>query len=195
MVFEQSIPKSFVGSSITSPTPGDCSDLPLPQVGTRSKSRGFSLVEVAVALGIVGFALVAILGVMPIGLSASRTASDLTVTSLVIQRLTSLVYQTGYSNAAALEGTYYYFDDGGRPLASTSSSQAPSSAIYTASIQKPSQSSGNNSLMDSSTVVLLQVNVVSDPGHRLVGTPSTTLPVDLQSRAITTSVFLANQGN
>ncbi|MGI8819380.1 MAG: type IV pilus modification PilV family protein [Chthoniobacterales bacterium] len=36
----------------------------------------FSLVEVVLALGVVGFAIVAILGVVPIGLSAGRGAQD-----------------------------------------------------------------------------------------------------------------------
>ncbi len=37
---------------------------------------GFSLVEVVLALGVVGFAIVAILGVVPVGLSAGKGAQD-----------------------------------------------------------------------------------------------------------------------
>ena len=38
--------------------------------------RGFSLVEVVLALGVVGFALVAILGVFPVGLTTQHSAQD-----------------------------------------------------------------------------------------------------------------------
>ncbi|MGZ4982478.1 MAG: type IV pilus modification PilV family protein [Chthoniobacterales bacterium] len=45
---------------------------------TRSDRRdgAFSLVEVVLALGVIGFAVLAILGVIPIGLNASHSAQD-----------------------------------------------------------------------------------------------------------------------
>ncbi len=38
--------------------------------------RGFSLVEVVLALGVVAFALLAILGVFPVGLTTQHLAQD-----------------------------------------------------------------------------------------------------------------------
>jgi type II secretory pathway pseudopilin PulG len=40
------------------------------------RHRAFSLVEVVLALGVISFAIVAILGVFPLGLSTSRSAQD-----------------------------------------------------------------------------------------------------------------------
>lgn len=40
------------------------------------ESRGFSLVEVVLALGVVGFAIVAILGLFPAALSSNRSGMN-----------------------------------------------------------------------------------------------------------------------
>lgn len=44
---------------------------------------GFSLVEVTLSLGIIGFALIAVLGLVPVALDASKEAADDTRTSLI----------------------------------------------------------------------------------------------------------------
>jgi len=41
----------------------------------RTSSAGFSLIEVAIAFGIISFALVVLLALLPVGLSSSREAS------------------------------------------------------------------------------------------------------------------------
>ena len=38
----------------------------------RSSSRGFTMIEIAIALGVIGFALVAIMGILPLGLTVQR---------------------------------------------------------------------------------------------------------------------------
>jgi uncharacterized protein (TIGR02598 family) len=45
---------------------------------TCKRSGAFSLVEVAIALGIVGFAFVAIMGLIPIGVNTNQTSSEQT---------------------------------------------------------------------------------------------------------------------
>jgi len=42
----------------------------------RRGASGFSLVEVAIALGIVAFGLVAVLGLLPVGLNLAKDSSD-----------------------------------------------------------------------------------------------------------------------
>jgi type II secretory pathway pseudopilin PulG len=49
--------------------------------------RAFSLVEVVLALGVISFAIVAILGVFPIGLSTSRSAQDETRAPQIAQTI------------------------------------------------------------------------------------------------------------
>lgn len=43
---------------------------------TNDSKRGFSLVEVVLALGVISFAIIAIFGVLPIGLNTGRSAQD-----------------------------------------------------------------------------------------------------------------------
>ncbi len=55
----------------------------IPRARAR-KTRSFSLIEVVLALGVISFALVAILGVFPIGLAANRTSiSDTRAAQLI----------------------------------------------------------------------------------------------------------------
>ena len=61
----------------------------------RLSRYAFSLVEVVLALGVISFAIVAILGVFPLGLSTSRSAQDETRAPQIAQTiLASLASQT-----------------------------------------------------------------------------------------------------
>ena len=178
-----------------------------PRVGWR-RGAGFTLVETALALGIVAFALVPLLGLMPIGLQMSHNASDLTLSAQIAQRLAGMIQQAGYSNfnpsdpsfATGPANVYYYFDAEGQPLKSTGGS-APASTIYTASIFLPStvdpaagSNSQDNSVADKANTTMLRVQIVNDPTARLHGTPAITLPADLKSRSVIIPVYLANNG-
>lgn len=55
----------------------------------KDRQGGFSLVEVVIALGVVGFAIVAILGVVPIGLQTSHSSQDETRAAQVAQAIFS----------------------------------------------------------------------------------------------------------
>lgn len=75
--------------------------------------RGFSLVEVTLAIGIIGFALVAILALMPVGMNSSRDAIDATHTSLIAQdlenRIKSSVTRATFSNTTdVILGPWFY---------------------------------------------------------------------------------------
>src|SRR5687768_507949 len=51
-----------------------------PKGGTPATcSAGFTLVEIAIALGIIGFALVAIIGILPAGLQVQRDNKEDTI--------------------------------------------------------------------------------------------------------------------
>lgn len=72
----------------------------------RDRSSGFSLVEVVLALGVVSFAIVAILGVLPIGLQSGRSAQDETRASQVAQNIFASIAsqsQSTYPNAVILQ--------------------------------------------------------------------------------------------
>lgn len=163
----------------------------------RRSRQAFTLVEVALALGIAAFALVPIFGLLPLGLQTSRSAVDLTISAQIAQRLTGMVQQANSSSDATsqealysdLQKSYYYFDGEGQfiPPGSTTAN----SSVYTAAILNPTGATG--SLVDGARVVTLKLVIVNDPGHRLQGTPSA-LPTDLQPRSVTIPIYLANNG-
>lgn len=71
-------------------------------------AAAFSLVEVVLSLGICSFALIALVGMIPVGLSTFREAIDTTAQSQIVQQVSSEILLTDYSN---LEERTYYFDD------------------------------------------------------------------------------------
>ncbi|MDQ6765330.1 MAG: hypothetical protein M3Z22_04420 [Verrucomicrobiota bacterium] len=75
---------------------------------TRLVSRGFSLVEVVLALGVVAFAIVAILGMVPAGLSTSHSAQDDTRAAQIAQDIFASLAsqaQATYPNAVISQST------------------------------------------------------------------------------------------
>jgi uncharacterized protein (TIGR02598 family) len=68
----------------------------------------FTLVEVTLALGIVAFAFVALLGMIPVGLKTSRKAMEASTGSQIVQRVVAQVKAADYTNLAT---TNYSFDD------------------------------------------------------------------------------------
>ena len=92
---------------------------------STSKS-GFSLVEVAVALSVAGFALIALLGLLATNYRSSSSAKEETVTAAMIQDvladLKTQKFSTlqGKSSPGETTGAYtYYFDADGNELTST----------------------------------------------------------------------------
>jgi uncharacterized protein (TIGR02598 family) len=78
--------------------------------------HGFSLVEVVLALGLVGFALLAILGMVPVGLKSAGQSMDATRTSMVSadaeSRVRASVSATDFTSSTARTLTSYYSKDG-----------------------------------------------------------------------------------
>jgi uncharacterized protein (TIGR02598 family) len=97
----------------------------------RRGDAGFSLVEVVLAIGIVAFAFLPLLGLMPIGLSTSRQAIDTTIEAQIIQQMTSQAQQTDFSSLSTLaSSTPTCFDANGNITTA-------SSAMYKASFGSP----------------------------------------------------------
>jgi uncharacterized protein (TIGR02598 family) len=65
----------------------------------RSRS-GFSLIEVTLALGIMAFAAVAIMGLLPIGLTASQRSTSTTAAARLAAEVQSELQQVGLSSFA-----------------------------------------------------------------------------------------------
>lgn len=99
-------------------------------IRSRRKS-GFSLVEVVLALGICSFAMVAIVGMIPVGLSTFKDAMNTTVQSQIVQRIAGDVLLADYQNLATGQEETYYNDQGTKL-------ETPSGELaYTARVEQP----------------------------------------------------------
>ena len=93
----------------------DKTSLLLPR---RNRSGGFSLVEVALAIGIIAFAFVALFALIPTGLTTFRSAIDNSNETWIMQGMNSMVQTTDFKLIEGLSfessGEIYYFDEEGR---------------------------------------------------------------------------------
>jgi len=109
----------------------------------KGRRGGFSLIELTIALGIVGFALVAILGLVPVGMKAFQDAMRLNVEAEIVQTISRELENTPWKStgmvgfpvgatppglSAYLNDFPIYFDDEGREIGAGSSPPIPSAA-------------------------------------------------------------------
>jgi type II secretory pathway pseudopilin PulG len=96
----------------------------------KSKNQAFSLVEVVLALGVVAFAFVAILGLIPAGMNSFRQAINISEATSIGQRVISDAFQADYDtlmtapvgtsdSTTAFMALYRYFDEEGNEILST----------------------------------------------------------------------------
>ena len=66
------------------------------------------------ALGIVAFAFIPVIGLLPVGLDSSRQAIEATIEAQIVQQLSSEVLQTDFSSLDKLAtAPLYYYDNQG----------------------------------------------------------------------------------
>ena len=94
------------------------SAVPLLLPSMRSTQKGFSLVEIVLAIGIIAFAFVALFGLLPVGLKVFRESVDEANETWILQSLNSMAQTTEWSKLENLDhnrgGDIYYFDEEGR---------------------------------------------------------------------------------
>jgi uncharacterized protein (TIGR02598 family) len=103
----------------------------------REASRlhgAFSLVEVVLALGIISFAFIALLGMLPVGLKSLKSSQNDTITTLIVQKVLAEAQQTRFANLSTLAGERFFTDEGGDATASN--------YIYHALVSVPLDGSG-----------------------------------------------------
>lgn len=90
-----------------------------PHPSNRSRRSGFSLVEVTLSIGVIAFAFVALLGLLPAGLSSFRAAIDTSNEARIVQSLVGKVQMTDFNEIPHLDygvsEEVYYFDEEGSP--------------------------------------------------------------------------------
>ena len=98
-------------------------DKPPPSpVSTRSDPAGFSLVEVAMSIGIIAFAFVALFALVPTGLTTFRESIDMSNETWIMQNMNSMVQTTEFRRIEDLgydkSKEIYYFDEEGKLIES-----------------------------------------------------------------------------
>ncbi len=87
-----------------------------------SKAHGFSLIEVAMALGIVSFVLIPIIGLLPMGLATIQASENQTVTAGIAQQIRGQLQELPFSSVSALSQTPCYYTNEGVRTANSSGS-------------------------------------------------------------------------
>jgi uncharacterized protein (TIGR02598 family) len=150
----------------------------------RTGRRGFTLVEVVLALGVVSFCLVTLMGLLATGLLSNKTAieksaavniagaavADIRATPLSSQTYTSGQVLTsprfGFLVPAPSTGTgmqTVYVADDGTPVTAVNANLTSSSAIYRVSVMGPARPSLANQRLASPIYVLVTWPAQADP--------------------------------
>lgn len=92
--------------------------IPSPNLAPHRAQSGFSLPEVAMAIGIIAVAFVTLLSLLPAGLNTYRAAIDEANETWILQSMNSLVQTTDFARVQQLgykEGRdIFYFDEEGK---------------------------------------------------------------------------------
>jgi len=83
------------------------------RIGTHGNS-GFSLVEVVLAIGVIGFGVLIVLGLMPVGLNTMRQAMDNSTEMQIVKQITGEALLTPFSRLSTnFSGKTFYYDEQG----------------------------------------------------------------------------------
>jgi uncharacterized protein (TIGR02598 family) len=159
----------------------------------RLRCAGFSLIEVVLAIGIMAFAFIPLLGLMPLGLNTSRQAIDTTIDAQIVQQMTSLAQQTNFSSLSILATNplasstppangLIYFDANGNMTTSAN-------GIYKASFSAPVNTvlPGGSTTTKLATLTIYILSV-----HTPNGATTTDLSTNTSSKKYT--VFVSDNG-
>lgn len=77
-----------------------------------SKDKGFSLVEVVIALGVISFTLVALLGLMTVSLDSSKSSNENTMVSTMIQTAMSDFRTNSFKEVVDFKSKRFFNSEG-----------------------------------------------------------------------------------
>ena len=161
---------------------------PNPQPAGRGRQfrvGAFSLVEIALSLGIMAFALLAVFGLMPLGMTTFKKTMDLSVGSQIAQRVIGDAQQSdfdalvtppgaGTPATVAFAAQLRYFDDQGEEGLSSQPGMiyvVNTRVVPATSVPDVGGSSGSVRNVDIATVT---VQVANNPGHKTLASDGTT---------------------
>lgn len=158
---------------------------PRPFRSASLRARAFSLVEVVLAVGVVAFAFVAIMGLLPAGMTQFRQAIDTSVCAQIAQRVIMEAQQTDFdilTDSANIvsptagqtfqaptkaNGALRYFDEQGNEIPATGST-APTNTIYQVNTRIMLMPTLPGSDTPSSSMTTVTVQVAFNPSTRVI---------------------------
>lgn len=115
--------------------------------GAQRGESAFSLVEVVIAIGLVSFALLALVGLLTVGLKSSRESGDDTILAVCTETAQALVRAEGFSqlsaNTAYADTTPDFFFDSTGALLTNQSADAVYGCLVTRAAPVLSQATTN----------------------------------------------------
>lgn len=131
--------------------------------------KGFSLVEVTTALAIFSFAVMGLVGLLPIAIGAHKEAKLKTVLSQITQRMAAEVQLTDGSQISNLDGVTRMFDVEGVELSNSEANRA----VYRARIEVDAVSMPG-STSPSGSLQRVELYAVQDPNGTVINTSALT---------------------
>jgi uncharacterized protein (TIGR02598 family) len=169
--------------------------------GRRGQRAAFSLIEIALALGVLSFGFLATFGLIPVGMGTFRQAMDTSIGSEIVQRVLNDARQTDFNDLVLASGSngksFRYFDNQGIEVTGTNTAVAPANAIYQVNTRiNPTTmlpiTSGSNSL---TTLATVTVQITNNPGHQTIAMDPTNLWNDPKFFISTYSGMVAQSTN
>jgi len=129
-----------------------------------TRNHAFSLVEVTLALGILAFGLVSVIGLMPVGLNTFRQSINISVGSQISQRVMNEKRQTDFTTLiSSTSAEYRYFSDEGDEIAEANKADAIFVARIAVTNSVAVPSSGSSRFMNYS-LAKVEVRLAHSPG-------------------------------
>jgi uncharacterized protein (TIGR02598 family) len=125
-------------------------------------SSGFTLIEVTIALGLVSFALVGLMGMLPVGLSNFREAMEIQTQTRIAQQIAAELQLTPFQTIS--DGTFQtafprFYNDEGTPVTAAESIFTVTAAAP-GNLELPGPQAGTNTLL-----LTFQIGKKSAPGR------------------------------
>ena len=133
-----------------------------------NRAGAFSLVETTLAIGVVAFALVAMLGLMPVGLLSFREAMDASTSSRIVQRVSAELRQG--TNVSAQQPLLYFDEQGDETTASASDGKR--ALYFVNTLVQPATSLPGG---EASSLTTVTVEIVKNPTSEAVPRDPATL--------------------
>lgn len=143
-------------------------DCPMTLSPDTPAKSAFSLVEVTLAVGIIGFGLVIVMALMPVGLSTLREAMDGTTEAQIIRKISGEALLTPFSQLPVkYEDQIRYYDDAGLEEVTQSSRTryAVTTKLRDASYPGSAAVPSNSPLSDNLKTLQLDVAIVPASGN------------------------------